>query len=66
MASHICKELDVLFKKIEQAGFKLERGNNKLKIYPPDKSLPIYICHEGERALHPVRRYLKNVCKINL
>ena len=41
--------------------------NNKhgaIKVIPPDKKLPMYTCHQGSGAIHPLRRYLKNTCKL--
>jgi hypothetical protein len=40
--------------------------SGSVKVYPPNKDLPFYTCHAGERGIHPLRRYLKNTCKISV
>jgi len=37
-----------------------------IKVVPPDKKLEMYTCHESDRAIHPLRRYLKNTCRFNV
>lgn len=62
--AHKCKELDTMLNKILKHGFKCEYSGVAIKIYPPDKTKQMYIGHMGEKAFHPVRRYLKNICGI--
>ena len=66
MANHSCKELDRLLEKAIEAGFTIKKEGIFLKIYPPDKKIPFYSGHHGERGFHPIRRYFKNVCKVKL
>ncbi len=64
--NHNCKELDKILDKIIELGFRVEKNGVLLKIYPPDKTKPFYSCHLGERAYHPIRRYIKNTCGIKI
>ena len=63
---HKCKELDAMLDMLPRLGFRLEFGGNCVKIYPPNKSKSSYTAHYGERAFHPVRRYLKNTCGVGI
>jgi len=59
---HSNKELIRLLDKAQKFGCRVEDCGNSVRIYPSNKSIQPYIAHKGERALHPVRRYLKNTC----
>lgn len=59
---HSSKELIDLLKKAQTFGCRVEDCGNSVRIYPINKSIQPYIAHKGERAFHPVRRYLKNIC----
>lgn len=63
---HRSKAFDEILERVRQAGLRYEDLGNKVKIFPNDKSLPMYVAHRSERAVHPVRRYLKNVCKLDI
>lgn len=65
--SHICRDLDRLFKVMREGGFNIIIGKKCVKIIPPPKTGQTpYISHYGPRGFHPIRRYVKNQCKINL
>lgn len=60
---HNSKELMRLVDRAQKEfGCKVNFTGNQIKIFPPNQNLAPYIAHRTERALHPVRRYLKNVC----
>jgi hypothetical protein len=65
MANHKCKELDKLLEMAEGQGCSIVTKNGKLQVFPPKhiKASP-YLVHYGERAFHPVRRFLKNICQL--
>lgn len=65
MANHLCKELERLFDLARNNGCRIVVKNDKYQIFPPItiQAKP-YLVHYGERAFHPVRRFLKNTCKI--
>lgn len=67
MSSHCSKNLNKLLKSIESIGFRIEVKAHRVKITPP-KSIKaeVYITHYGEKGYHPVRRYIKNVCNIDV
>lgn len=43
----------------ESLGFRIDYKGNTIKLFPPDPNYPFYTAHMGERAVHPIRRYLK-------
>jgi hypothetical protein len=67
MANHTCKELTSLLSNAEKAGFQvIWKKSGSFHLIPPQKGIPFFIGHFAERGYHPVRRYIKNVAKINL
>lgn len=65
--SHVSKNLKFLLKSLEKNGFTIEFTKKCVKIIPPKEiKVEIYIAHYGEKGYHPVRRYIKNVCKMNI
>jgi hypothetical protein len=51
-----------LLKSLEKLGYIIETsrgGSSTIKIRPPDKNLPFYTFHNGEKGLHPLRRFAK-------
>jgi hypothetical protein len=62
MAKHCSHGFAEMIEKARGFGCRILDKGNTIVIFPPDKSLPQYIAHKGEKALHPVRRYLKNTC----
>lgn len=62
--SHNCKELDDLLAEVLGEGFRLEdaKGGAK-KLYAPVKEAGFYTIHPGERAYHPVRRFINKAKK---
>lgn len=67
MSSHVSKNLKSLLKSMERKGFRIEFTKKCVKIIPPsDIKVEMYIAHYGEKGYHPVRRYVKNVCKMDI
>lgn len=67
MSNHISKNMKDLLKKMIRNGFTVEYTGKCVKISPPSGiKVVMYIAHIGEKGFHPVRRYVKNVCKVNL
>jgi hypothetical protein len=65
--SHISKNFNQIINTARSNGFAIEITKKGVKIIPPaDKDWPIYIAHIGEKGYHPVRRYLKNVCGLEI
>jgi len=58
---HNSKAFGEMVERARQCGCRIEDLGNKVKIFPIDKSKPFYLAHRSERAVHPARRYLKNV-----
>jgi hypothetical protein len=64
---HTCKEFWDMIDQAKAAGCKvLTKKSGAVTVIPSNKNLPIYTCHEGERGIHPLRRYLKNTCKLQV
>lgn len=63
MAKHRCKELNALIDSVTgQYNFRIEwRNSVTFLLFPPVKSLPFHTGHAGEKALGPVKSYLKRV-----
>jgi hypothetical protein len=52
------KNLPQLLKSLERLGFQIKISEGtKRKLYPPDKNMPFYSLHVGEKSLHPLRRF---------
>jgi len=67
MSNHISKDMKELLRKLVRNGFRVEHSGNCVKISPPKGvDAMMYTAHFGEKGYHPVRRYVKNVCKITL
>ncbi len=64
--SHICNNLKTFLKKLEKNGFKIVLTKKCVKIIPPNKNIKMYISHFGSGGYHPVRRYVKNMCKMDI
>lgn len=69
MGKHCSKGFWEVIEKARLLGFTCTEKDGKVVIIPPEyvraklpPSLKQYIAHVGERALHPVRRYVKNQC----
>jgi hypothetical protein len=61
---HKSKELTTVFRQIEAFGFRIEttatKSSHTIKVFAPQKSQGIYVVHPGERAIHPLLRFVKN------
>lgn len=67
MSAHVSKNMKELLRKLVQNGFCVEYTGKCVKISPPPGvEAAMYMAHFGEKGYHPVRRYVKNVCKITL
>ena len=67
MSSHSSKNLKPLLKTLEKNGFIIEFTKKCIKIIPPKEiKAEIYITHYCDKGYHPVRRYIKNMCKIDI
>lgn len=65
--SHVSKNMKDLLKVIEEKGFRIEYTKKCVKITPPKHiKAQMYNAHYGEKGYHPVRRYVKNACKVDL
>lgn len=61
------KNVNQIMRELSKLGFSLENGNGSIvKICPPDKKLPFYSFHVGERGLHPLRRFAKKNWNIDI
>lgn len=61
------KNVNQILRSLNKMGFSLENGNGSIvKIIPPDKNLPFYSFHVGERGLHPLRRFAKKHWNIDV
>jgi hypothetical protein len=56
---HTSKEFINKVEEAKSLGFRIEEKGNTIKLFPPDPTYPFYTAHRGERAVHPIRRYLK-------
>ena len=55
------RELKTLLKKLKRARFTLKNKTNGVMIVPPDNGEPYMLrAGKGQRAFHPLRRYLKS------
>lgn len=67
MSSHVSKSMKKLLDKLRKLKFNIVEEGHVVKITPPkDIIAPMYIAHYGEKGYHPVRRYIKNKCKIHI
>lgn len=54
-----------ILKALERMGYRLEHGKGSIiKIYPPKG--PFYSFHNGEKGLHPLRRFAKKNWGVDL
>lgn len=62
---HLSKELFELVERAEREfDCRIERNGATLKVFPPKHvTSQFYTCHVTPTALHPLRRFLKNICK---
>ena len=63
---HKCKEFWDMINIAKRFGCIITTTRQGFKIIPPDKNFPMYTCHESDRGIHPLRRYLKNTCKFEV
>lgn len=67
MCNHISKNMKDFLKKLVHYGFVVEYNGKCVKILPPATlKVSMYIAHFSDKGYHPVRRYVKNVCNINI
>jgi hypothetical protein len=45
---------------------RVERNGGTIKLFPFDRTKKLFVVHEGERAYHPTRRYLKNILGVEV
>ena len=65
--NHTCKEFWNMVDRAKEFGCTvISTKHGSVKVIPKDKTLPMYTCHESDRAIHPLRRYLKNTCKFEV
>ena len=62
---HLSKDFNTLIDKVRALNYRIVRNGVTYKIYPTDKTLPLFTAHFSDRGVHPLRRYLKNTCKVN-
>lgn len=62
---HVSKDF---WRILEQAAkvCRIERNGGTIKLFPFDKTKKLFVVHEGERAYHPTRRYLKNTLGVEV
>ncbi len=66
-SSHISKNMRKLLDELKRRGFQIIREGNCIRIIPPSSiKIPMYIAHYGEKGYHPVRRYVKNQCGMEI
>lgn len=54
------KNVNQILRSLTKLGFSLEGGNGSIvKIIPPNKTMPFYSFHVGEKGLHPLRRFAR-------
>jgi len=60
---HNCKEMNKLLRKATQLGCRIEMTKKgAVKVFPPiHLNLGFRTVHVGERGLHPLRRYVRDV-----
>lgn len=55
------KNLSQILRSLKKQGFTIEKKNSSaLKVIPPNKNQKFYLLHQGEKCLHPLRRFAKN------
>lgn len=57
--AHKSKDFDRMID-IARLKCRIEDYGITVKLFPYDKTKPIYIAHRSEKSFHDVRRYLKN------
>lgn len=63
MAKHKSKAFNNELKRAKKMGCQIKRVSKGYQILGTDGTQ--YICHEGEKAYHPLRRYLDSVMRSN-
>ena len=64
---HTCKEFWDMLEKATELGCRvIPTKSGAIKVIPPNKVLPMYTCHESDKGIHPLRRYLKNTCNFSI
>ncbi len=67
MSAHTMKDLTKFLNKLEKIGFTIQYTKKTIKIFPPKKlNVEMYITHYTDKGYHPVRRYVQNICKLNV
>ena len=61
MKKHCSKGFWDMVEVAKSKGCKVEDKGNTIVIYARDKGKGIYIAHEGEKAIHPLRRWLNRL-----
>lgn len=55
------KDINGAVKTLAKLGFRCEHGSgSRLKLFPPNKDLPLYVAHINDKAFHPLRRFAQN------
>jgi len=61
------KELNRIFHYLQSRGFRITQNDGtRRKIFPPDKNMPFYSIHIGEKAIHPLVRFARKNWGIDL
>lgn len=63
------KNVNQVLSKLKSLQFRLsysKSGSSTIKIFPPDSNKPFYSFHNGEKGLHPLKRFAKNNWNIDL
>jgi hypothetical protein len=61
---HCSKAFWEVLDRAVKLGFRYQEKSSGVLIFPPQgcKTQTPYLAHPSERAVHPVRRYVKNQC----
>jgi len=62
MAKHNSKFFDSLIDFAKRNGCRIDDKGVTVKVFPPNPAIQMLVLHRGEKAAHPLRRYLKNQC----
>jgi hypothetical protein len=59
MAKHKSKEFDSIVETMIELEFRIKNNGNTLILFPPIKEYPIRTAHRGDKAVGPLKSYLK-------
>ena len=59
MSKHSSSGMRKALKQLKKLGIRLEYKSKGIMLIPSDKNIPAYMMHYGEKAIHPVRRWVK-------